>query len=287
VIRIFPERPPEQTQENARLYQGQQQDLERALVIQQLQDGQYYTAVSAAATAWQVGSEEHKRQRRVLQQWARKYLKQNDQNGVDKWSASEWRDVLFAQIFHKGVQVINQVCDQDDAHRSAGRLNMEYWFDPRGEIVLECNRDITTSPELPESHRVPNQRVQFKGITRVSEAGDNVGQTIKSRTPPYAHLGLIVGAIFFIFTALTHWRSNPERKYLSEEVTRLSVRDYLLTHKKPLQISSGVRPATTEERSYQWKDDPNTIGPIIEPPPFFMTQNLEFGPHESLSSRGS
>ncbi len=282
MIRIYPLPALPPTDENASQLGGPTQDLERAIVILQLKEGQFYTPATVALHAWEKGTKEYKKQCRRLQGMARKYLKHRENvkiKGVDAWPPEFWRDALFAGIYRKASEIILLVCEKDEEHREAGREKMAYWFDPSSNRIIERDLDHELPPELPASHLLENIEITFEESRPSWKHETTIQSSVwKSWRATSILAMLLLLAIGFIFHFDDEEYDVPTMKnYFFHQEESMMVDDYIkATANNRRYLEQGAAPPLAHQRTLNWeKNDsgPNQLAKVK--PPYLSLTRIE------------
>ena len=164
MIPIDPQKKPAPIDEKKNVHSrgGKKLNLERAITIMQLEgdeNGPFYTGTEIAATKWEVGSEEYKKQGRRFRSAAVRHLEPSNLDPVSGnflptveeqttyagWSAPALRGMLTKETHEEATKEINSV-----RKRARGqKKSLVYIFDNGSIRVFDLDKE---EPDLPDSH---------------------------------------------------------------------------------------------------------------------------------------
>jgi len=279
MIKILPRLPPEPTIHNAPRLSGPSQDLERALVILQLDDEiPHYTAAMVAGSAWSIGSEEIKRQTTNMRRYAKKHLMGDPRQVViqrdEAWPAAAWQEILYGDTHLMASEIIRSVCALHDKNRKEKKKNIDYWYEGDEQKIIQWDRSNGETPPLPDSHRPPTIELDIQIVDASTK--EKVKHHCKWHILP-----LIIAGMLLLYTVPN---PVPEPSLLGDmNLAELSMREYMnlevITHSRSQKAPP---PAAQDERELHW-----VSGKKIDqyfPPPILMSVNQYSWPKKDLNS---
>jgi len=271
VIRIFPIPPPAPTLHNTRLVSGRPQDLERAILILQLDPEEHYTSLMVSGTGWKTGSKEYGRQAHAFRRWARKLPKPDTKvRGDNAWTGEQWQQLLYGQVHKKASELIQTICDLDESNRKNRRKGIEYWFDQKPNKITEIDTKKGERPILPDTHHPPTKSLSLQ----VNRENNNA----KRKRAKNKILNLIHISISIFFTALViitllqlyPKKEGPEERR-PQNLNNLTLVEYISLSEYPL-VRNDKKPPPIDIQTIgqNWKDmESDTQN--IEPPIFTLS----------------